>query len=74
MEREDPRTIELLLDNRSYVVEYQIHELVDGWFTLTIWYRGKSISERVPVYTSNLRGDVEMPHGPMLLQRLLELH
>ena len=58
------------LDGVSYSIQYEIADLRDGWFTLTIWYRGRSCTERVPWYTINPHDDVHMPHGMTLLRRL----
>ena len=59
------------LNGQTYLVQYEITELRDGWFTLTIWYSGKSVTERVPYYTMNAHDDVNSPHGGVLLRRLL---
>jgi hypothetical protein len=59
------------LDGQTYLVQYEIAEIRDEWFTLTIWYSGTSITERVPWYTMNAHDDVSSPHGGMLLRRLL---
>jgi hypothetical protein len=63
--------VDVDLKDMSHSAQYEIADLTDGWFTLTIWYRGKSCSERVARYTINPRDDVKMPHAPMLLGRLL---
>lgn len=59
------------LDGAPYVLQYEVAEITDGWFTLTIWYRGQSCSERVPSYTTNPHDDIKAPHGSMLLRRLI---
>jgi len=64
-------SIELVVDEQCYRAQYEISDLVDGWFTLTIWYQGQSITERVPMYSVNPVNDVLQPHGPRLLQILL---
>lgn len=67
----ETRSVSIDLDGQTYSVQYQLNELSDGWFTLTIWHSGKSVSERVPCYTMNAHDDVESPHGGVLLRRLL---
>jgi len=59
------------LDGQTHSVQYELDELRDGWFTLTIWHSGRSVSERVPCYTMNAHDDVKSAHGGVLLRRLL---
>ena len=59
------------LDGQAYLIQYELTELREGWFTLTIWHSGRSVTERVPSYTTNAHDDVKSPHGGVLLKRLL---
>lgn len=59
------------LGGQTYLVQYELTEPRDGWFKLTIWHSGKSVTERVPSYTMNAHDDVKSPHAGMLLRRLL---
>ncbi len=72
MEKTEKGTIVLDLDNQEYPIQYEINNFIDSWFDLTIWYKGTSITERVPGYTLNPHDDVKSPHGEMLLRNLLE--
>jgi hypothetical protein len=59
------------LDGTPYLLQYEVAEIRDGWFTLTIWYMGKSCAERVPSYSMNPHDDIKATHGSMLLRRLI---
>ncbi|MEW7973262.1 MAG: hypothetical protein AB2810_03540 [Candidatus Thiodiazotropha endolucinida] len=64
-------TVLINIDGNEYSVQYEISNLIDGWFDLNVWYKGNSIKERVPQYCANLVEDVISPHGGMLLEKLL---
>lgn len=68
----DKGKIDLDFDGQLYSIQYEVFNFVDGWFDLIIWYKGKSISERVPAYTVEPFNDIEAAHGPILLKKLLE--
>lgn len=63
--------VRISLDDVIYFIQYEITELQDAWFKLTIWYCGKSVTERVPRYAIDPHDDVKSPHGSTLLQLLL---
>ena len=65
------RAADIDLDGVTYSVQYEIARHRDGWFDLTLWYRGHSISDRCPCYSCDPHEDVAAPHGPSLLKQLL---
>jgi len=65
--------MELLItvDKKEYSIDYEVSNLTDTHFDLSIWYYGKEIREKCPRYLANPEEDIISPHGPMLLQKLL---
>ncbi len=71
-DRKEKVGIEEDFEGRTYVAQYEIFNLIDGWFNLIIWYQGKSVTERVPLYTQYPHDDVESQHGETLFLKLLK--
>ena len=40
-DRKEKVRIEVDFEGRTYVAQYEIFNLIDGWFNLIIWYQGK---------------------------------
>jgi hypothetical protein len=65
-------TMEIFYRGRKIKFQYEILNLRDGWFDLTIWHDGKSIMERVPNYLADPKDDVKNSHGAMILKKLIK--
>jgi len=65
------KKIEVLIETVPFEIQYEITNDIDGWFDLEVWYKGKSIQERVPSYSADREKDVKEPHAPVLLQSLI---
>lgn len=65
------KKIEVSIERVPFEIQYEITHDVDGWFDLIIWYKGKSMQERVPSYSANRDLDIKETHAPALLESLI---
>ena len=72
MKDKKPRKVEVEINGAMYECQYEIDNLRDTTFDMTVWYKGESITETCPSYLANPHDDVLAPHGPYLLAKLLE--
>ena len=63
--------INVVLNGISYQIDYTIEDLSEVSFRLTIWYKGESVSQKVPRYLLDPEQDVAAPHGLKLLEMIL---
>jgi hypothetical protein len=71
MTNKDKGFEEAVLDGITHEYQYEISNVTDTNFDLTVWYMGQSITERCPCYLANPHDDVRAPHGPLLLAKLI---